>query len=296
MCLVDYGIPCSTTEYYPGLNFPDIDRSHVGNVPYGKRITSCTVKGTVALTYDDGPCQWSSDILDVLKKNNVKATFFVIGWKTCRGSEDHSPAEFASIIRRMYNEGHQIASHTFTHTSMDEKTTEDRIKDMVKMELVLGDILGFVPTYWRPPFGACYTKQCQTDLGALGYHSVRTIFFPPPPLPNPPLLNIHMNVSPELTNPPSQIFWDFDPRDWEGNYTYAENQFLSHFATGNPSNLSALPVMHETHKRTVHEFTQWAIDLAHEKGYKLARVGECMGDPEENWYRSTTAAMGVRGL
>jgi peptidoglycan/xylan/chitin deacetylase (PgdA/CDA1 family) len=159
-------------KYSSGLKMSNMDRSHVGNVPYGKAIRSCTVKGTVALTYDDGPCEWTSDLLDLLKKNNVKATFFVIGWKICKGHKHHFPTEYASIIKRIYAEGHQIGSHTWSHQSMDKKTTSERSEDMVKMELALSDILGVIPTYWRPPFGECRTEQCQSDLGVLGYHTV----------------------------------------------------------------------------------------------------------------------------
>ncbi|KAL5116522.1 hypothetical protein ACEQ8H_005643 [Pleosporales sp. CAS-2024a] len=203
------------------------------------------MKGAVALTFDDGPCELSNDLLDILKKNDIKATFFLTGWRISKG-------EYQSIVKRIYDEGHQIGSHTWSHISMDSFTTAERIEDMVRMEAILYDILGFTPTYWRPPFGKCWTKQCQTDLGMLGYHTMR---------------------------------WDVVTNDWAGNYTFAEHDFLSHISGKQASNSSALVLLHETARRTVYEFTQWIIDRSREQGYRFVRLGECMEDPEKNWYR-----------
>ena len=61
----------------------------------------------VAITFDDGPDpQWTPKILDILKEKNVKATFFLIGVE----AEKH-----AGLTKRIYNEGHEIGNHTFTH-------------------------------------------------------------------------------------------------------------------------------------------------------------------------------------
>jgi len=46
-----------------------------------------------------------------------------------------------------------------------------------------------------------------------------------------------------------------------------------------------LGLAHDTHEGTVHRYTQFMIDNARAHGYKLVRVGECLDDPEENWYR-----------
>jgi hypothetical protein len=79
---------------------------------------------------------------------------------------------------------------------------------------------------------------------------------------------------------------DIDGRDWEGNYTYTEEQFLDKITTTNAANIRAwLGLAHDTHKRTVHGYAQFMIDKAREYGYKLVTVGECLNDPEQNWYR-----------
>ena len=56
---------------------PTGGRPKPGNVPYGVSLASCTVPGTIALTYDDGPWQFTAKLLDILAQNNVKATFMV---------------------------------------------------------------------------------------------------------------------------------------------------------------------------------------------------------------------------
>lgn len=78
------------------------------SVPFGTIINSCTVPGTVALTFDDGPYIYTSQVLDTLKNNNVHATFFVNGdnWSNILSVNDEA------LVHRMIAEGHQIGSHT----------------------------------------------------------------------------------------------------------------------------------------------------------------------------------------
>mgnify|MGYP002625525224 CR=1 FL=1 len=63
--------------------------------------------GTVALTFDDGPNpKYTRQILKILKKYNVKATFFVMGW---------AARKYPMLIKEMLAQGHVIASHTTSH-------------------------------------------------------------------------------------------------------------------------------------------------------------------------------------
>lgn len=85
------------------------DEVDVSAVPVGQIITQCTVAGTFALTFDDGPYIYTDKILDILKANGAKATFFVNGLNWASINDDASKAR----IRRMIAEGHQIGSHTY---------------------------------------------------------------------------------------------------------------------------------------------------------------------------------------
>lgn len=75
-------------------------------VPYGTIITSCTVPGTFALTFDDGPYIYTDELLDLLASNGVKATFFI------NGQNYANIFSFTSTIQRMVNDGHLIGSQT----------------------------------------------------------------------------------------------------------------------------------------------------------------------------------------
>lgn len=101
-----------------GPDPPPRDTSRVANpfalaesssVPLGTIITSCTVPGTVALTFDDGPYIYTNQVLDLLRNNNIHATFFLNGnnWQSIL--TDDSKA----LVQRMVAEGHQIGSHTY---------------------------------------------------------------------------------------------------------------------------------------------------------------------------------------
>jgi peptidoglycan/xylan/chitin deacetylase (PgdA/CDA1 family) len=76
------------------------------SVPYGVIINDCTVPGTVSLAFDDGPYVYTNQVLDMLDAAGMKATFFV------NGQNYDSIYNYIPTIQRMYNEGHQVASHT----------------------------------------------------------------------------------------------------------------------------------------------------------------------------------------
>lgn len=63
----------------PGPALGYVPRTKFGSVPYGSEIRSCYQKGVIALTFDDGPTAWTSDLLDLLARYNAKATFFING-------------------------------------------------------------------------------------------------------------------------------------------------------------------------------------------------------------------------
>ena len=91
------------------LDLPFQFFSRVSTVPVGSIIRSCTVPGTFALTFDDGPYIYTSKVLDILRDNNIHATFFLNGDNWQNILTDASQA----LVRRMNDEGHQIGSHTY---------------------------------------------------------------------------------------------------------------------------------------------------------------------------------------
>ena len=163
---------CDSEHQPKGYNTSEDARPVVGEVPYGQLITKCTVPRTIALTYDDGPTDNSGEILDILKEHQAKATFFVNGITDGKGPLDETE-KWKKVVQRMHDEGHQVASHTWSHRDLNKISTLDRKVEMVKLEQALDNILDMYPTYMRPPYLQCSTDTgCQKDIGDLGYHLI----------------------------------------------------------------------------------------------------------------------------
>ncbi|WP_027308349.1 polysaccharide deacetylase family protein [Caloramator sp. ALD01] len=124
---------------------------------------SSTVK-TIYLTFDDGPSyKITNQILDILKEKEVKATFFLIGNKV----EDR-----AEIVKRMYNEGHSIGLHSYTHKMKQIYKSEDTfIEEMKKTEDAVYNVIGVRPKIIRFPGGSIghLDEDFHEKLHDLGY-------------------------------------------------------------------------------------------------------------------------------
>lgn len=112
-------------------------------------------KKVVYLTFDDGPSQMTSKILDVLEKNDVRATFFVMG-----SSLERSGQAGKQILKRSYEYGNAIANHSYSHDYNElypNKTLDlEAFKaDFEKSEQLLKNALGesFETKVWRCPGG-----------------------------------------------------------------------------------------------------------------------------------------------
>jgi cellulose synthase/poly-beta-1,6-N-acetylglucosamine synthase-like glycosyltransferase/spore germination protein YaaH/peptidoglycan/xylan/chitin deacetylase (PgdA/CDA1 family) len=98
----------------------------------------------VALTFDDGPdSQWTPKILDVLKEKHATATFFLIGIQTDK---------FSGIAKRIYDEGHTIGNHTFTHPDVSNISTAYMKVELNLTERLFGSLVGIRATLMRPPY------------------------------------------------------------------------------------------------------------------------------------------------
>lgn len=102
-------------------------------------------QNVVALTFDDGPTEYTEEVLDLLKKFGQKATFFCIGSRIGQHPE---------LMKRMVSEGHLIGNHTYTHSSSIGFWPAGRVSQEIRLtqESVSG-YTGKVPNFFRPPFG-----------------------------------------------------------------------------------------------------------------------------------------------
>ena len=108
------------------------------------------IKGKkVYLTFDDGPSDNTETVLDVLKKHNVKATFFVVG---------RTDNKAKALYKRIYNEGHTLAMHSYTHDYQAIYSSVNAYKkDITKLSDLLYEITGERPKYLRFPGGSSNT-------------------------------------------------------------------------------------------------------------------------------------------
>jgi peptidoglycan-N-acetylglucosamine deacetylase len=98
----------------------------------------------VAISFDDGPDpKWTPKILDILKQKNVKGTFMVIG---------SDAAENVGVLKRMFNEGHEIGNHTWTHPDISEISTQHLDLEVKLTGRLFASKLGVQPHYFRPPY------------------------------------------------------------------------------------------------------------------------------------------------
>ena len=107
-------------------------------------------KKVVALTFDDGPASAAqggatAEILDILKRENIKATFFVTGYGI-KGNTD--------LLKREIAEGHTIGTHTMTHPDLWKIQTKEGIEnEMLGVGKIVEQYTGKPPKFFRPPNG-----------------------------------------------------------------------------------------------------------------------------------------------
>ncbi|HET7206883.1 MAG TPA: glycosyltransferase [Terriglobales bacterium] len=98
----------------------------------------------VAITFDDGPDpQWTPKILDVLRRENAPATFFLIGIQADK---------FSDVTERIYREGHEIGNHTFTHPDIANISRAFMKLELNVTEEFFGSRLGIRTILFRPPY------------------------------------------------------------------------------------------------------------------------------------------------
>lgn len=228
-----------------------LPRPELGSVPYGELITTCNEPGTVALTFDDGPWQYTKDLLDILRDYEAEATFFVCGGNM-GGDGQITDYGHPRLLRRMIDEGHQVGTHTWAHSDLTTVDEYDIIDQLLFNEQALVQALGRIPTYFRPPYFSTNDAVLDT-VGQLGYHVINA---------------------------------GVDTNDWKGDYDAAKQAFSQAIQQGQwDGSAGKIVLAHDIHDRTVHELAAYMIEHARDAGFRLVTVGECMGDPEQNWYR-----------
>ncbi|MEU4516494.1 polysaccharide deacetylase family protein [Nonomuraea wenchangensis] len=106
---------------------------------------NCAAAKCVALTFDDGPGPHTAELLDILKRENARATFFVVG---------ANAAAQPDLLRRMSDEGHLVGNHSWSHTDLSKPGTAKIADSLERTRDAVAAAIGQAPTLVRPPYGA----------------------------------------------------------------------------------------------------------------------------------------------
>jgi peptidoglycan/xylan/chitin deacetylase (PgdA/CDA1 family) len=196
--------------------------------PAKHSYNSCNVDGPyIAITFDDGPHkEYTPKLLDELKKRKIKATFFLVG---------QCVAEYPDIVKRMVDEGHEVANHSWNHPALTKLGADGVRKQMENTNDAIRKACGVTPTLMRPPYGATsaiLNRRFAEDFG--------------------------MKV----------ILWSVDPLDWK--YRNSSKVYNSIVQNTHPG---AIILAHDIHATTVAAMPE-TFDTLLSKGYKFVTVSE----------------------
>jgi peptidoglycan/xylan/chitin deacetylase (PgdA/CDA1 family) len=134
----------------------------------GNRFLIYTIPGNkpvVALTFDDGPhSEYTALVLDVLRKNNVKGTFFLTG----KAVED-----CADLVRQIIKEGHCVGNHSYAHQDFSRISYGEIKDEILTTQKVFYETLGVGVNILRPPHGIFTFQQLFFCIR----HSIKTILW-----------------------------------------------------------------------------------------------------------------------
>lgn len=122
-----------------------------------------TNKKIIALTFDDGPDdRFTPQILNVLKKHNVKATFFFLGTRIHK---------YPDIAKKVHEDGHVIGNHTYWHPELTKTGVNNMVWEIEKNEKEIQNVLQIKTKLFRAPYGALNEDHVK-KLGEMGYRGI----------------------------------------------------------------------------------------------------------------------------
>ncbi len=102
-------------------------------------------KKLIALTFDDGPSpKYTHILLDILKKENIHATFYVLGSRVI---------QYPDVLKRTYTEWHEIGNHSYSHALFTKLSDRDMQEELYKTDQIIYTTIGIYPKTFRPPYG-----------------------------------------------------------------------------------------------------------------------------------------------
>ncbi|MFT4211304.1 MAG: polysaccharide deacetylase family protein [Microbacterium sp.] len=128
-------------------------------VAAGFEAVDCTLVPCVAMTYDDGPSDWTPQILDAVAAHHAAVTFFAMGQKA---------ATYATTMQRALAEGNLVENHTWDHPHLTTLTAAEVTAQIQDTTAAITAATGTAPTVFRPPYG----QYDSTVLAAAGMAAI----------------------------------------------------------------------------------------------------------------------------
>jgi len=123
---------------------------------FGEDTTEIGPNHKIILTFDDGPSpEWTPKILDILEKEKVPATFFVVGLNV---------ANNIPLLQRIYKNGYEIGNHTFTHSNIAKMSLQRAEMEMKSTRLLIEAITGRSTVLFRAPYNADSQPQTFEEI------------------------------------------------------------------------------------------------------------------------------------
>lgn len=135
-------LPFPTTSSAPATTPPKVTKPAATPV-------NCAKRKCLALTFDDGPMPETAKLLDVLKKQHVSATFFVVG---------EQAKAHPGVLRRMVAEGHVVGNHSFSHPEFWKISAASVKSQLSRATAAIRKATGKKVTLFRPPYGESNAK------------------------------------------------------------------------------------------------------------------------------------------
>ncbi|ORX95872.1 glycosyl hydrolase [Clohesyomyces aquaticus] len=209
----------------------------------GDLVFACKRPNSFAFAIDDGDPSMAQEVMNIIKSENIKVTFFTVGAPLLDPSTN-----LTNVYREMQSQGHQIALHSFTHPKMEGLPDYASIdweynEDIKAVQKQLG---GLHTPYFRPPFGTEGARMRQRLANSVG-------------------------------EKPTITMWSVDVEDWLWAQTSTPEEQLKSFQRDVDKG-GNLVVLHYLYPSTVSYLKQF-IQKAKATGKQLMRVDQCMMDP-----------------
>jgi peptidoglycan/xylan/chitin deacetylase (PgdA/CDA1 family) len=139
-------------------------KSQLRRLPQRIMLWRSSRTDAIALTFDDGPDEYTPRILDVLKKHNARATFFLVGRRAAADEE---------TVRRILDEGHEIGNHSYSHPDFETLSVQQAAREIDRTQSVLERIQERPCRLFRPPKG----KLCVSALLAAWWRRLTVVLW-----------------------------------------------------------------------------------------------------------------------